>query len=38
VAVFVELCKEHSSSLKGREFLGSLSDCQLFKKDSAPWG
>jgi hypothetical protein len=34
-------CCEHgnepSRSIKGGEFLDLLSDCQLFKKDSAPW-
>jgi hypothetical protein len=24
-------------SIKGGEFLDQLSDCQLLKKDSAPW-
>jgi hypothetical protein len=28
---------EASSCIKGREFLDWLSDCQLLKKDSAPW-
>jgi len=28
---------EPSGSIKGREFLDYLSDCQLLKKDSAPW-
>jgi hypothetical protein len=26
-----------SGSIKGGEFLDYLSDCQLLKKDSAPW-
>jgi hypothetical protein len=34
-------CCEHgnepSGSIKGREFLDKLSDCQLLKKDSAPF-
>jgi hypothetical protein len=28
---------ELSDSIKGRELLDQLSDCQLLKKDSAPW-
>jgi hypothetical protein len=35
-------CFEHSNepsgSIKGGEFLDKLSDCQLLKKVSAPWG
>jgi hypothetical protein len=29
-------CYEHGS-IKGGEILDKLSDCQLHKKDSAPW-
>jgi hypothetical protein len=28
---------EPSGSINGGEFVGYLSDCQLLKKDSAPW-
>jgi hypothetical protein len=29
---------ETSGSVKGREFLNQLNDCQFFKKGSALWG
>jgi hypothetical protein len=28
---------EPSGSIKGEEFLDRLSDCQIFKRGSAPW-
>jgi hypothetical protein len=37
MAGFCENGNEPSGSIKGREFLDYLSDCQLLKKDSAPW-
>jgi hypothetical protein len=32
-----EYDNETSGSVNGGEFLDQLSDCQLLKKDSAPW-
>jgi hypothetical protein len=37
VAGSCEHGNEPSGSIKGGEFLDQLSDCQLLKKDSAPW-
>jgi len=37
VAGSCEHDNEPSGSLKGGEFFDHLSNCQLFRKDSAPW-
>jgi hypothetical protein len=40
--VFSNYGEEHnteaSGSMRDGEFLAQLSDCQLFKKSSSPWG
>jgi hypothetical protein len=36
-AASCERGNEHSDYIRGGEFLDQLSDCQLLKKDSAPW-
>jgi hypothetical protein len=37
VAGSCEHCSEPSDSIKGREFIDQLSDCELLYKDYAPW-
>jgi hypothetical protein len=37
LAISYEHVDELSGSVKGREFLDQLSNCQLLKKDSALW-
>jgi hypothetical protein len=37
VSGFCDHGNEISGSIKGREFLDCLSDCQLVKKGSGPW-
>jgi hypothetical protein len=37
VAGSCEHSNKHSGSIKGAKFLDLLSDCQLLKRDSAPW-